>query len=112
MAPFMPFAPSVSTSFAPRIFSSFLRSRLIVSGIVRIGVAAGWLDQDRVRVYFSRLQGIVNHGDADAVLHTGEWIEEFEFEQHVGDRAVFFRRAIQPHERCVADGFSDVVIDA
>ena len=36
MAPFMPFGPSVSTSRAPRILSSFRRSMLIVSGIVRI----------------------------------------------------------------------------
>src|SRR5208283_3802645 len=36
MAPFMPLAPSVSTSLAPRIFNSLRRSRLIVSGIVRI----------------------------------------------------------------------------
>src|SRR5579862_3187782 len=36
IAPFMPLAPSVSTSLAPRIFNSLRRSRLIVSGMVRI----------------------------------------------------------------------------
>ena len=61
----MPFAPSVKTSFAPRIFSSFRRSMLIVSGIVRIsfkpfgrrderqrdaGVAARRLDENGVRL--------------------------------------------------------------
>jgi len=52
------------------------------------------------------LAGRVNQGDADAV--PSRWtggLKEFEFEQHVGDRAVFLRRAIQPHERGVAKWF-------
>ena len=36
MAPFMPFGPSVRTTRAPRILSSFLRSIVIVSGMVRM----------------------------------------------------------------------------
>ena len=36
IAPFIPFAPSVRTSSAPYAFKRFLRSRLIVSGSVRI----------------------------------------------------------------------------
>ena len=36
MAPFMPSAPGVSTSFAPSMASKVRRSRLIVSGMVRM----------------------------------------------------------------------------
>ena len=36
IAPFMPFAPSVKTSCAPYAFKRFLRSTLIVSGIVKM----------------------------------------------------------------------------
>ena len=36
MAPFMPLAPSVRTSSAPYAFRMFLRSTLMVSGIVRM----------------------------------------------------------------------------
>ena len=126
IAPFMPFAPSVNTSFAPRIFNSFRRSMLIVSGIVKISfnplrrrdkrqrnarVAACRLDQDGVLVDRAGFQRVLNHRHADAVLDAGERIEEFQFEQHIGDCAVFFRRAVQPHERCVADGFGDVIVD-
>ena len=35
MAPFIPTAPGVSTSFAPRATSTFRRSMLIVSGMTR-----------------------------------------------------------------------------
>jgi len=35
IAPFIPFAPSVRTSFAPKAFRTWRRSTLIVSGIVR-----------------------------------------------------------------------------
>jgi len=34
------------------------------------------------------------------------------FEQHVGEGAVLFRVRFEPHERGVADGFGDVVMDA
>ncbi len=126
MAPFMPLAPSVKTSFAPRIFNSLRRSRLIVSGIVRISFNpfAAATNASAMPVLplvgsmstvsgliLPGFQRVVNHRHADAVLDAGERVEEFEFEQHVGDGAVFFRRAVQPHERCVADGFSDVVVD-
>ena len=99
---------------------------LIVSGMVRINfnpLAAatnasampvlplvGSIDHG-VRVDRSGFQAGVNHGHANAVLDAGQRIEEFEFEQHLGDRAVFLGRAVQPHERSVADGFSDVVVD-
>ena len=36
IAPFIPFAPSVSTSLAPNALSTCRRSTLIVSGIVRM----------------------------------------------------------------------------
>ena len=36
MAPFMPFAPSVSTSSAPYAFKRLRRSTLMVSGMVRM----------------------------------------------------------------------------
>ena len=38
MAPFMPSAPGVRTSSAPRAFSRFLRSTLMVSGMVKINL--------------------------------------------------------------------------
>ena len=59
---------------------------------------------------FPVFERVVNHRHANAVLDAGERVEEFEFEQHVGDRAVFFRRAVQAHERGVANGFSDVIV--
>ena len=36
IAPFIPFAPSVSTSLAPNALSTCRRSTLIVSGIVKM----------------------------------------------------------------------------
>ncbi len=100
---------------------------LIVSGIVRINFnpLAAATNASAMPVLplvgsiktvswliFAGLQRVVNHRHADAVLDAGQRIEKFEFEQHVGDGAVLFGRAVQPHERGVADGFSDVVVDA
>ena len=54
----------------------------------------------------------LDHRDADAVLHAGERIEEFQLEQDVGLGARFLGHARQAHQRRVADGFGDGVVDA
>ena len=50
--------------------------------------------------------------DADAVLDRGKRIEEFQLEQDVGLDAGFLGHAVHAHQRRVADGFGDGIIDA
>ena len=74
------------------------------------GVAAGGLDEDGVLVDAAGFEGLVDHGEADAVLHAGERVEELEFEGDLGDGAVLFGGAIEADEWRVADGLGDVVV--
>jgi len=73
-------------------------------------VAARRLDQHRVLVDAPALQGIVDHGEADAVLDARERVEELELEQYLGLRPVGGRRPVQADERRVADRLRDVVV--
>ena len=69
-----------------------------------ISVRAG---TDRAR----RLQG-VDHADADAVLDARDRVEELELGQDVGLDAALLRQPVQAHERRVADGLGDRIVDA
>jgi hypothetical protein len=57
-----------------------------------------------------RLERIVDHGRADAVLHAAERVEELELQQHVGEGAVGLGGAVETDERRVADRVNDGVI--
>jgi len=56
-------------------------------------------------------EGVVDHCETDPVLDAREWVEKFQFEQHLGLRVVQGSGAIQPDERGIADGFGDIVVD-
>ena len=58
-----------------------------------------------------RLQG-VDHGDADAVLDARDRVEEFELDQDLGVDAALLRQPVQAHQRRVADGVGDRIVDA
>ncbi|MEJ0043443.1 MAG: hypothetical protein WDM81_15020 [Rhizomicrobium sp.] len=76
------------------------------------GIAAGRLDQGRLARRDDALgfQGL-DHADADAVLHARQRIEEFELEQDVRLDARLLRQAAQPHQRRIADGLGDRLVD-
>ena len=77
---------------------AMLAAQLVAANV--IGIAALYLAER-----FRRL----DHGPADAILHTGERIEEFALEQHGGVDA--FGDFVKPDERSAADGLHDVVVD-
>ncbi len=101
------------------------RSLLIVSGMVSTqlvaarradegqgdaGVAAGRLQDDRVRLDLAGLLGGVDHGHADPVLDAVGRVVELQLGDHVRPGAL--RQAAQAHQRGVADQLGDVVGDA
>jgi len=110
----MPFGPSVRTRRAHRLghgedeFQAFRRGD---EGQRNAGVAARRFDEYGARVDLPRLQGVSDHREADAVFDAGERVEELEFEDDVREGAVRGRRAVEAHERSVADGIGDVVVD-
>jgi len=74
-------------------------------------VTGGGLDERGALIDAAGLEGLDDHGVADAVLHAGERIEELELEEHLGDRAVGGGGAVEADEGRIADGFGDVVVD-
>ena len=76
------------------------------------GVAAGRFDQRGARLQKpARFKG-GDHGDADPVLHAGGRIEELKLAQHRRDGLQLGRQVGQAHQRGVAHGVDDAVIDA
>lgn len=77
------------------------------------GVAGGRLDQRGLagRDLARRFQRL-DHGYADAVLDAGDRVEEFKLGDKIGDDALFLGEFIEPHQRSVADRFSDRTVDA
>ena len=70
-------------------------------------VAGGRLDDDTVPS-----QGPIPfpsryHGVSDAVLHTGERVEKFTFDQYIGINA--FGHTVQFYEGCIADGLGYIL---
>ncbi len=125
IAPFIPFAPSVSTRRAPRtlrILRALGRHRLghREDELQPLGrrdererdarVAARRLDEHRVLVDAAALQGVVDHGEADPVLDAREGVEELQLEQDLRLRAVGGCGPVEADERRVADRFGDVVV--
>jgi hypothetical protein len=73
------------------------------------GVAGGGLDDDRVLVDLAGFFARLDHGQADAVFHAAEGIEEFALEQD--GRAGALRDAVQLDERRAADGLENAIVD-
>ena len=73
------------------------------------GVATGGFD-DRVLAGFdlAAFFRVVDHGNGDAVLDRGEWVEGFEFDDHLRPPA---EDAMQSDHGRVADQLCDVVVD-
>ncbi len=81
-------------------------------GEANASVARGWLDQ---RPTWFQLTGVLqfqDHVDADAILHAGDRIEEFQLQDYVGGNAFLSEDLRDPHERRIADGLGDAVVDA
>jgi hypothetical protein len=106
IAPLIPSEPGVRTSFAPSMAKSVRRSRLIVSGMVRIILypfaaatkasampvfpLVGSTDHGS-RLEDATLLGVLDHGHADTVFHTAERIEKFTFERDRGRESGGYR---------------------
>ena len=76
-------------------------------------IAGGRLDEHR----FARLDAAfrferVDHRDADAILDRRQRVEEFELQQNVGIELRCRLDLRKSHERRMADGFGDAVVDA
>src|SRR5690606_19817692 len=76
------------------------------------GVSAGGLNEDAVLVDLPALQARLDHRVADAILDARKRIEELELEQDVRLRSMLLRGPVEAHERRIANGFGDVVVDA
>ena len=75
------------------------------------GVAARRLDDDSARLQQAALLGIVQHGTGDAVLYTARGVKIFDLGQQVCLQAARRGKALQLHERRVADELGNAVID-
>ena len=74
------------------------------------GIAAGRLDERRVRVDDCALFGIFNHGHADAVFDTAQRVEEFALQQN--GRRHSHGHFVQFHQRSAPNRFDDVFVNA
>jgi hypothetical protein len=74
------------------------------------GIAGGRLDDDTARLEATVALGGVDHGATDAVLHARERVEELELHEDLGLET--FGDLVEAHERGVADGVEDAVIDS
>ena len=75
------------------------------------GVAARRLDDDSARLQQAALLGIVQHGAGDAVLYAARGVKIFDLGQQVCLQAARRGKALQLHERRVADELGNAGID-
>src|ERR1039458_6196976 len=124
-APFIPFGPGVSTISAPKASSRTRRSRLMVSGIVKMSlypyyscdesqsdarVAAGRLDQHGLAGLNSSCAfRLGDHADANAILYAGARIRAFQFRDYVSGAARC--HFVKPYKGRITDQLCDVICD-
>jgi len=73
------------------------------------GIAARTFNDGTAGFEEAALFGVVNHGDADAVFHRTTGIGVVGFDIDLWLEALV--DAIEPHQRCAADGFQNVVTE-
>ncbi len=70
------------------------------------GIAAGGLQDMGVFINFARFFSGFNHRGTDTIFNAGKWIKEFAL--GVNNAMTSRDKAINAHQRCIANGFGNI----